>query len=145
MKTSLFSALKLGPAGFLFRFALVLQPLSAGLRCSNMQVEETFGRLVVSGLRRSRSVGVHTQGSTPRAQRPHVLLWCFSAWCCFCHAAAWCASATGMAGITSQHVCHSTHAHTGSTSAHAMATVTASAWTFRAQDVRFLSGVKNLI
>lgn len=37
------------------------------------------------------------------------------------------------------HACHSTRAHTGSTSVHAEATVIASAWTFRAKNVSFLS------
>lgn len=39
-KTSLSATLKLGHTGFLFGFAFLLQPLSAGLRCSNVQVEE---------------------------------------------------------------------------------------------------------
>lgn len=47
--------------------------------------------------------------------------------------------------VTFSHIFQSTHAHTGSTSAHVVATVTASAWTFRAKDVSFLSGVKNRI
>lgn len=41
-ETPLCATLKQGHVGFLFGFAFLLQPLSADLRCSEVQVEEPF-------------------------------------------------------------------------------------------------------
>lgn len=102
---------------------------------------------IVSDVGRTRSVNTHP-GTRTQNQKPHLLLWRTNSvsWHCVALAVQLLSvlQPQVVAGTAHQHLWHA-RARMGSTSAHAVATVIASAWNFRAKNVSFLSGMKEVI